>query len=198
MGLRYVVVTSVTRDDLDDGGARFFAETIEQIRRKLPGARVEVLIPDFKGDSDALHTVLRARPDVLNHNLETVPRLYPTVRPEARYRRSLALLRRVHEAETPSQPKSGLMLGLGETPEEIREALADLLDAGCKIVTFGQYLQPSEHQLPVERFVPPEEFDHWHEAALRMGFSAVASGPFVRSSYDAQGLYRAGHGSTRR
>jgi lipoic acid synthetase len=134
----------------------------------------------------------------LNHNIETVPRLYPTVRPEARYQRSLELLKRVHEAETPSLSKSGLMLGLGETPEEIRRTLADLLTAGCKMVTLGQYLQPSKHQLPVERYVPPEEFDHWRETALRMGFSAVASGPFVRSSYDARGLFGAGRGVDRR
>jgi len=191
MGLKYVVVTSVTRDDLPDGGAAHFAATIAAIRRRLPAAEIEVLIPDFQGDAAALATVLAARPNVLNHNIETVPRLYPRVRPQADYRRSLELLRR-SGALAPSIPtKSGLMLGLGETPEELRQALLDLREAGCRILTLGQYLQPSPEHLPVEAYVPPEEFDRWREAALKMGFAEVASAPFVRSSYHARESFQA-------
>ena len=191
MGLRYVVITSVTRDDLTDGGAAFFAETIEAVRRRIPSAKVEVLIPDFQGNAAALQVVLEARPDVLNHNIETVPRLYTLVRPQARYERSLQLLSRV-EKYAPGLPiKSGLMLGLGESSEEIRSTLNDLFNAGCRILTLGQYLQPSKAHLPVKRFVTPEEFEHWRQIAIEIGFSEVASGPFVRSSYHAKGLYRA-------
>jgi lipoic acid synthetase len=189
MGLQYVVVTSVTRDDLPDGGAALFAETIRMIREKRPGAKVEVLIPDFQGNLEALKTVVEARPDVLNHNVETVPRLYPSVRPGAAYERSIDLL---HQAKVldPSIPtKSGLMLGLGERADEVRETLQDLLDAGCRLLTLGQYLQPSKDHLPVDRFVPPEEFEAWKETALNMGFTEVASGPFVRSSYHAKELF---------
>jgi lipoic acid synthetase len=188
MGLSYVVVTSVTRDDLPDGGAAHFARTIIEIRRRLPEARVEVLIPDFRGDAEALLTVLEARPHVLNHNLETVPRLYAVVRPEADYRRSLSLLERA-KGSVPS--KSGLMLGLGESGEEVEETLHDLLDVGCRILTLGQYLQPTRAHLPVARFLSPEEFSRWREKALMVGFSQVASGPFVRSSYHARELYQA-------
>lgn len=189
LGLRYVVVTSVTRDDLPDGGASFFAATIRAIRESIPDALVEVLIPDFLGDKEALRIVIEARPDVLNHNIETVPRLYPTVRPEAVYERSIELLKR-GKAYDPSIPvKSGIMLGLGESPEEIRSTIQDLLAAGCSMLSIGQYLQPSVHHLPVERFVSPEEFQKWREIALDMGFSQVASGPFVRSSYHAKDLY---------
>ena len=155
MGLKYVVVTSVTRDDLPDGGAGHFAATIHEIRRRVPGAEIEVLIPDFQGDPAALETVLRARPDVLNHNIETVPRLYPRVRPQADYRRSLELLRRAGEIAPGIPVKSGLMLGLGERPEEIRQTLQDLRAAGGRILTLGQYLQPSPEHLPVETYVPP-------------------------------------------
>ena len=191
MGLSYVVITSVTRDDLPDGGAAFFAETIAAVHRRIPEAKVEVLIPDFQGQAEALQAVLKARPDVLNHNIETVPRLYATVRPQARYRRSLQLLSRVKQY-TPGLPiKSGLMLGLGESSEEIRSTLKDLIDAGCRILTLGQYLQPSKAHLPVKRFVPPEEFEQWRQVAIEMGFSEVASGPFVRSSYHAKELYQA-------
>ncbi len=191
MGLSYVVITSVTRDDLPDGGASLFAETIEEIRKRIPNAVVEVLIPDFQGNADALHTVLQAHPDVLNHNLETVPRLYPLVRPEAIYCRSLELIRRSKEYNPSIPTKSGLMLGLGESPEEVKKTLQDLLNIGCSILTLGQYLQPSREHLRVERFVHPEEFDSWKETALEMGFSEVASGPFVRSSYHAKELYQA-------
>ena len=187
---RYVVVTSVTRDDLEDGGASFFTETIRQIRDKIPEAQIEVLIPDFQGQGEALRKVVEARPDVLNHNIETVPRLYPSVRPGADYQRSLDLLRHIKDYDPSLLTKSGLMLGLGETSEEIRETLQDLLDVGCSLLTLGQYLQPSAEHLPVERFVPPEEFEKWRETALEMGFAQAASGPFVRSSYHAGSLYR--------
>ncbi|MCD6296930.1 MAG: lipoyl synthase [Deltaproteobacteria bacterium] len=191
MGLSYVVITSVTRDDLPDGGAGLFAETIKEIRKKIPDALVEVLIPDFQGDTGALQAVLNAGPNVLNHNLETVPRLYPRARPEAVYGRSLDLLKNAR-AYTPHIPtKSGLMLGLGESPEEVEITLKDILVAGCSILTLGQYLQPSKGHLLVERYIPPEEFDKWREKALDMGFSEVASGPFVRSSYHAKELYKA-------
>jgi lipoic acid synthetase len=190
MKLKYVVVTSVTRDDLCDGGASIFAETIRELRKEISDVVVEVLIPDFQGDYDALKTVLDARPDVLNHNIETVARLYDTVRPQAIYERSLELLRRVKEY-TPDIPgKSGIMLGLGETDDEIRQTLQDLHDSGCRLLTMGQYLQPSKSHLPVERFVTPEEFDAWRETALEIGFTEVASGPFVRSSYHAKDLYQ--------
>jgi lipoic acid synthetase len=191
MGLKYVVVTSVTRDDLPDGGAAHFAATIGAIRRRVPGAEIEVLIPDFQGDRAALATVLESCPNVLNHNIETVPRLYPTVRPQADYRRSLELLRD-SLALAPSIPtKSGLMLGLGETADELRQTLLDLRATGCRILTLGQYLQPSPEHLPVEAYVSPADFESWRQAALHMGFSEVASAPFVRSSYHAQESFRA-------
>jgi lipoic acid synthetase len=191
MGLKYVVVTSVTRDDLPDGGAAHFAATIEAIRRRLPQVEIEVLIPDFEGDRVSLETVLRARPDVLNHNIETVPRLYPLVRPQADYRRSLELLRRAAEFAPAIPTKSGLMLGLGEQPEEIRQTLEDLRDAGCRILTLGQYLQPSPGHMSVAAYVPPEEFEALRKTSLAMGFSEVASAPFVRSSYHAKESFNA-------
>jgi lipoic acid synthetase len=191
MKLRYVVVTSVTRDDLPDGGAGLFAETIRQIRRKIPDAQIEVLIPDFQGDRNALTEVLRAGPNVLNHNIETVPRLYATVRPEAVYERSLELLKRASAFKRPIPVKSGLMLGLGETSTEIRRTLKDIHDAGCQMLTIGQYLQPSKRHLPVERFVTPKEFDAWRREALAIGFAEVVSGPFARSSYHARELHQA-------
>lgn len=191
MQLKYVVVTSATRDDVPDGGAGLFAETLHQLRQKIPAVRIEVLIPDFQGDADALQTVLTAGPDILNHNIETVPRLYPSVRPQAVYSRSLELIQRV-KAHNPSiVAKSGIMLGLGETSEEVHQTLLDLHDHGCLLLTLGQYLQPTKRHLPVERFVPPEEFDNWKQIAAEIGFSEVASGPFVRSSYHAQELYQA-------
>ena len=191
MGLSYVVITSVTRDDLADGGAVYFAKTIEAVHRRIPSAKVEVLIPDFQGNARALETVLNAQPDILNHNIETVPRLYPIVRPQARYGRSLQLFSRV-KTYAPGMPiKSGLMLGLGESFEEIRSTLKDLIEAGCRILTLGQYLQPSKAHLSVKRFVSPDEFEDWKHTALEMGFSEVASGPFVRSSYHARELYQA-------
>ena len=190
MALKYVVVTSVTRDDLPDGGAGIFAKTIEAIRQQIPDAGVEVLIPDFQGSQKSLQTVLNAHPDVLNHNIETVPRLYPRVRPQADYNRSLKLIRRVNEYVPTIPAKSGLMLGLGENREEIEKTLEDMLEAGCRILTLGQYLQPSKNHLPVKRFIPPEDFEKWRQTALSMGFVEVASGPFVRSSYHAKELFK--------
>jgi len=189
MRLTYVVVTSVTRDDLPDGGAGHFARTIEEIRKRIPNVLVEVLIPDFQGSKGALVTVVGAHPDVLNHNLETVPRLYPVVRPGAAYSRSLELLRLARQIDPSIRTKSGLMLGLGEVSEEVKRTLKDLVDTGCSILTLGQYLQPTRQHLPVRRFIPPEEFDQWRETALEMGFSEAACGPFVRSSYHARELY---------
>ena len=189
LGLRYVVVTSVTRDDLPDGGAAIFAATIRAIRKTIPDAQVEVLIPDFQGHLEPLLAVVEAHPDVLNHNIETVERLYPPVRPGAAYKRSTQLLRRAKDSNASLAIKSGLMLGLGELPEEIQQTLRDLLDAGCTLLTLGQYLQPSADHIPVERFVSPAEFDNWKEIALSMGFWRVASGPLVRSSYHAKDLF---------
>lgn len=190
LGLRYVVITSVTRDDLADGGADLFARTIKEIRARMPHTLMEVLIPDFQGNKHALRTVIEAHPHVLNHNLETVPRLYPRVRPEADYERSLLLLKRATHDQPSILTKSGLMLGLGEFPDEVEKTLQDLLDSGCSLLTLGQYLQPTREHLKVERFIPPEEFDGWKKAALEMGFSEVASGPLVRSSYRARDLYQ--------
>lgn len=190
LGLRYAVVTSVTRDDLADGGASFFAETIRTIRQQSPKTLVEVLIPDLQGDWQALKAILDAGPDVLNHNIETVAGLYPVVRPQAEYKRSLALLRQAKEIHPQIPTKSGIMLGFGETHAELIETWRDLLASGCDILTMGQYLQPSADHLPVQRFLPPEEFADLQQEALDLGFSGVASGPFVRSSYQAEVLYR--------
>ncbi len=194
LGLGYVVITSVTRDDLPDGGARHFAETIRRVRSRVPSVRVEVLIPDFQGSEEALGTVLNAGPDVLNHNIETVPRLYQALRPEAEYGRSLHVLSRTRARKPEIVTKAGLMLGMGEREEEIRNTLEDLLASGCQILTLGQYLQPTDRHHPVERFVPPEAFEGWAERARTMGFLGVASGPFVRSSYRAAELLRAATG----
>ncbi len=186
MGLEYVVITSVTRDDLTDGGAAVFAATIEMLREKAPGIQVEVLIPDFQGSAPALHTVLDAGPHVLNHNIETVAKLYPRVRPQADYQQSLDLLRNAHAYAPHIATKSGIMLGFGESDDEIRQTLEDLRRHHCRMVTIGQYLQPSKAHHPVVRFIPPEEFERWGEVARQMGFAQVASGPFVRSSYHAK------------
>jgi len=185
MGLRYAVVTSVNRDDQPDGGAAIFARTIAEIRRRVPGCKVEVLIPDFRGDWNALDTVLAARPDVLNHNTETVPRLYRQVRKGAIYERSLELLRRAKEAMPEVPTKTGLMLGLGETREEVLDAMRDLAAQNVDILTLGQYLQPTREHLPVIRFVTPAEFDEFKVLGEPMGFKHVESGPLVRSSYHA-------------
>jgi lipoic acid synthetase len=194
MDLRYAVVTSVNRDDQPDGGAAIFARTIEEIRRRRPGCKIEVLIPDFRGDWSALETVLRARPDVLNHNTETVPRLYRQVRKGAVYERSLELLRRVKEFDAAMPSKTGMMLGLGETREEILGAMADIAAQGTDILTLGQYLQPTREHLPVERFVHPDEFAEYKAAGERnMGFKHVEAGPLVRSSYHAHAQEKAAH-----
>ena len=186
LGLRYAVITSVDRDDLDDGGAFIFAETIRRTRVACSQIRIEVLIPDFQGNVDALRTVVEARPDVLGHNIETVPRLYPTARAGSRYRRSLDHLRNAKSFGIPMTTKSGLMLGLGEKQEEVVGVLSDLREAGVDIVTLGQYLQPTREHLPVERFYTPEEFDAFRDHAYSLGFRYVASGPLVRSSYHAE------------
>jgi lipoic acid synthetase len=188
--LDFCVLTMVTRDDLPDGGAGHIAETLAAIRRERPGLGIEVLISDLAGDWTALRRVLEARPEVLNHNVETVPRLYPAVRPQADYDRSLELLARA-STHTPSLvTKSGVMLGLGEGREEVLSTLREIRSAGCSLLTLGQYLAPSERHHPVIRYVPPEEFSEYEALALGMGFSAVASSPFVRSSYQAGRLYR--------
>ncbi len=184
LGLSHVVITSVTRDDMPDGGADHFYHCVLAVRRRT-GAAVEVLTPDFLGNTDAIDRVLEASPDVFNHNTETVPRLYDRVRRNARYQRTLDLLKRVKDRRPEIPTKSGLMLGLGETIEEVLEVCADLRSAGCEMITIGQYLQPSPEHLPVERYVPPEEFDEIGHLVRTLGFGMVASGPFVRSSYHA-------------
>tara|TARA_B100000029_G_scaffold129096_1_gene122629 strand:+ start:769 stop:1599 length:831 start_codon:yes stop_codon:yes gene_type:complete len=184
LGLSHVVITSVTRDDMPDGGADHFYHCVLAVRRRT-GAAVEVLTPDFLGNTDAIDRVLEASPDVFNHNTETVPRLYDRVRRNARYQRTLDLLKRVKDRRPEIPTKSGLMLGLGETVEEVLEVCADLRSVGCEMITIGQYLQPSPEHLPVERYVPPEEFDEIGRLVRKIGFGMVASGPFVRSSYHA-------------
>ena len=185
MGLRYAVVTSVNRDDQPDGGAQIFARTITKIRERVPGCRVEVLIPDFRGDWQALEIVMAAHPDVLNHNMETVPRLYRAVRKGAVYERSLELLRRVGQAMPEVATKTGMMLGLGETGEEVLEAMKEIAAQGTHILTLGQYLQPTAEHLPIERYVHPDEFAEYKRAGETMGFKHVEAGPLVRSSYHA-------------
>ena len=185
MGLNYVVVTSVDRDDRKDGGAPIFALTIETLRRRIPGCKVEVLIPDFRGSDEALETVLSARPDILSHNIETVPRLYPVARRGSHYQRSLRLLARSRDLAPSIPTKSGLMVGLGETLSEISAVLAGLEAAGTGIVTIGQYLRPSGEQLPVARFYSPAEFEALKQEGMRLGLRHVESGPLVRSSYHA-------------
>ena len=190
LNLRYAVITSVTRDDLADGGASIFARTIRAIKKVRPDSLVEVLIPDLQGDLDGLQTILDSGPDVLNHNVETVPRLYPVVRPEAIYKRSIELIANAKRLNPNQVTKSGIMLGLGESVEELYAVWDDLLAAHCDILTLGQYLQPSAKHLPVDRFVPPEEFAELQERGYAHGFAGVAAGPFVRSSYQAEKLYR--------
>lgn len=190
LSLRYSVITSVTRDDLADGGAAHFAATIRAIRERNPATLIEVLIPDLQGERQALQTVLASSPDVLNHNLETVARLYPQVRPEAHYQRSLEVLRQSKILAPRTITKSGIMVGLGETAAELAQLFSDLRQADCDILTVGQYLQPSKAHLAVARFIPPEEFEGMAAAALTQGFSAVAAGPFVRSSYQAETLFQ--------
>jgi lipoic acid synthetase len=185
MGLRFAVVTSVNRDDRHDGGAELFAYTIRAIRARVPGCGVEVLIPDFQGNREAVATVMEAAPDVLNHNTETVPRLYRQVRLGARYERSLDVLGHAKELAPDCPTKSGLMLGLGETNEEVLQVMRDLRSRGVDVLTLGQYLRPSAKHLPIVRYVPPEEFADLGQAGREMGFAHVESGPLVRSSYHA-------------
>ncbi len=184
--LRYVVLTSVARDDLRDGGAGAFAASVGAVRRALPGVRIEVLTPDFKGDPAALAVVLGAAPDVFNHNLETVPRIFPRVRAQGDYARSLRLLAEVKRQAPGQVTKSGLMVGLGEDDHEIAAVLRDLRAVGVDIVTVGQYLWPTREHFPVDRYVPPEGFRHYEQSARALGFSAVYSGVFVRSSFNAE------------
>jgi lipoic acid synthetase len=188
MALRHVVVTMVTRDDLPDGGAAHVVATIAALRGRVPAATVEVLVSDFGGDEAAIDAVALARPDVFNHNVETVPRLYATVRPQADYARSLRVLARAKAAAPGLPTKSGLMVGLGETPEEVEAVMRDLREAGVDIVTIGQYLRPSAKHLEVAEFVAPEVFERYAAAARALGFTGVASAPFVRSSYHAADL----------
>jgi lipoic acid synthetase len=188
--LKHVVVTSVTRDDLEDGGASHFAATIEAMRRALSGATIEVLVPDFGGKENFIRVVLDARPDVFNHNVETVPSLYPQVRPEANYELSLRVLKAAKDMKPAVLTKSGLMVGLGEKKEEVEIVMRDLLKARCDILTIGQYLRPSPKHLPVAQFIEPSEFERYRELGIRLGFRAVASAPFVRSSYHAGEVHK--------
>ncbi len=190
MGLRYVVITSVTRDDLDHGGAEIFAETIRAVRRKNQQTLIEVLIPDFQGDEQSLSIVLDAAPDVLNHNVETVARLYSKVRPQAIYQRSLTLLRRVKALKNNMVVKSGIMVGLGESDDELKETFRDIAATGCDILIVGQYLQPSLKHLDVDRYVSPEQFSALGLLAREQGIKAVVAAPLVRSSYKAEELFR--------
>jgi len=187
LGLRHVVVTSVDRDDLEDGGAGHFALVVERLHGQ--GQTVEVLTPDFQGDGEQIDRVAAAAPEIFGHNVETVERLYPSMRPQADYDQSLALLARVKERFPRLLTKSGLMVGVGERPEEVLEVLRDLRESGCDIVTIGQYLAPTSHHHPVEAYVTPEQFDAYRTAAEQMGFLAVSSAPFVRSSYNADRVW---------
>jgi lipoyl synthase len=189
MNLRYVVITSVNRDDLADGGSHHFAETVRQVRRQLPDAQVEVLTPDFCGDLDAVARVLDASPHVFNHNMETVPRLYRRVRPQANYRQSLDVIAFAKRHSPVTLTKSGLMVGLGESPSEVEELLRDLIQSNADVATIGQYLQPTRRNLPVAEFVTPAQFDSYRDTGLALGFKMVFSGPFVRSSYMADRIH---------
>ncbi len=186
MALGHAVITSVNRDELPDGGSEIFAETIREIRRQSPGTTVEVLIPDFVGRPESLDAVLAARPEILNHNVETVPRLYPRVRPQARYERSLGVLHRTKERAPDLVCKSGIMVGLGETHDEVVATMRDIASQGTDILTVGQYLRPSPMHLPIERYWTPSEFDSLRDAGMTMGFRHVEAGPLVRSSYHAE------------
>jgi lipoyl synthase len=185
LGLAHTVITSVTRDDLPDGGAGHFAEVIGRIKQKGVKTVIEVLIPDFQGNLEALNKVILAGPHIINHNVETVPRLYPEVRPMADYRRSLELIRRVKSIESSIYTKSGIMLGLGENGQEVLQAMRDLRENGCEMITIGQYLAPSKLHHPVIEYVHPDVFEKYKKAGMEMGFKSVSSGPFVRSSYHA-------------
>jgi lipoyl synthase len=185
MGLKHVVITSVTRDDLPEGGANQFARAIDELHKELPDATIEVLTPDFKGDESALAIVINSRPDIFNHNVETVPRLYPEVRPQADYRRSLYVLKKAKEINPHIHTKSGIMIGLSEKRSEISEVMSDLIEAGCDILTVGQYLSPSKSHIEIHEYIHPEVFEEIRQEAKELGFAYVASGPFVRSSFNA-------------
>jgi lipoic acid synthetase len=189
LGLKHVVITSVTRDDLPDGGGAHFAETVRALKKNGAQITVEVLIPDFQGSLAALETVVHSGPDIINHNLETVPRLYPEVRPQADYRRSVHLLQRVKEIDPGKITKSGLMLGLGEERQEVLQVMADLREVSCDLLTMGQYLQPSGKHHPVVRFIPPEEFEELKRRGEEMGFRGLFSAPLVRSSFHAAEIF---------
>lgn len=194
MELKYVVVTSVTRDDLEDGGSRHYVQVIQALQKQIPDVLIEVLIPDFEGDQHALNRVVTAKPQVLNHNLETVPRLYSRVRPQADYRRSLELLRKVKEIDATGEvyTKSGIMVGLGETDKEVLTLMDDLRAVNCDFLTIGQYLAPSKRHLPVTEYVHPDTFDFYKAEAEKRGFKGVSSSPFTRSSYHAALLFPEG------
>jgi lipoic acid synthetase len=187
MGLRHAVITSVTRDDLPDGGASAFADAVGRLRDKVQGVSIEALIPDFQGSADSLAAVLESGPNVLNHNIETVPRLYRQIRPQAIYGRSLELIKRAAD-DGRAVVKSGMMVGLGETASEVEELMRDLRVAGCQVITIGQYLRPSSKQAPVKEFVSPEQFKEYEETAVGLGFTQAFCGPYVRSSYRAEEL----------
>jgi len=190
LGLKHIVITSVTRDDLPDGGAIHFAATVRRIKEMDSQMIIEVLIPDFQGSRKALEVVVESDPEIINHNLETVPRLYPEVRPQAGYERSLELLRRIKELNPRKVSKSGLMLGLGEEKGEVLQVMAELRNVSCDLLTLGQYLQPTGKHHPVIRYVPPEEFEEFKQEGERMGFQAVFAAPFVRSSFHAAEVFR--------
>lgn len=198
LGLNHAVITSVTRDDLADGGAEQFGQLIKAIRQKAPDCRVELLIPDLAGNSEALSHILHYHPDVLGHNLETVPRLYPTVRQGADYQRSLQLLAAAHRQQPDLPIKSGIMLGMGESGEEIHSVMTDLLAAGCSLLTLGQYLAPTRRHYPVQRYLHPEEFAALREEGMALGFAHVESGPLVRSSYHAKEQFEESHHGSNR
>ncbi len=186
LNLRHAVITSVNRDELPDGGASIFARTIQELNKRCPETSVEVLIPDFQGNWQALQTVLDAGPEILNHNIETVPRLYYKMRRQAKYDRSLELLNRAARSSFDALTKSGMMLGAGESEKEIEKTIDDLASVDCGVLTLGQYLSPSPKHVPVERFVDPDEFEHWRDYAIHRNFKHVESGPLVRSSYHAE------------
>lgn len=185
LGLKHIVITSVTRDDLEDGGAEHFVEILKEIKRVNPNSTIELLIPDLQGNWQALRNIVKAKPDIINHNIETVPRLYKKVRPKAVYKRSIELLNQSKKIDARVYTKCGIMLGLGETEEEVKEVMDDLLRAGCDILTLGQYLRPSEKHIPVVEYVTVKKFNEYRDIALNKGFKFAASGPFVRSSYKA-------------
>jgi lipoyl synthase len=189
LGLKHVVITSVTRDDLADGGAGHFVKTIQMIHKETPDTTIEVLIPDFQGDLDALNEVVKAKPEIINHNIETVPRLYPNVRAMADYRRSLEVLRNVKKLDSDILTKSGLMVGLGETKDEVIQMLKDLYEYNCELLTIGQYLSPSKDHYSVHEYIHPDIFEEYKHIALDIGFKIVASAPFVRSSYNAADMF---------